>query len=63
VDGQELWQEGREGEDRVMSATRKPELGNATWRPEEGHLAPEVKTANEIACDYIWDKLCPTLFL
>jgi hypothetical protein len=36
-----------------MSATEKPELGTVTWRPEEGHLAPDVKTANEITCDYV----------
>jgi hypothetical protein len=28
-------------------------------RPEKGHLAPEVKEANEIAYDYVWDKLYP----
>jgi hypothetical protein len=27
-------------------------------RPEKGHLAPEVKMANEIVCDHVWDKLC-----
>jgi hypothetical protein len=27
-----------------------------------GHLAPEVKAANEIACDYVWDKLYPPPF-
>jgi hypothetical protein len=37
----------------------KTRVGNVTWRPEEGHLAPEVKTANEITCDYVWDKLYP----
>jgi hypothetical protein len=52
-----MWQEGREGEERLMSATGKLELGSVTWRPEEGHLAPEVKTANEIMWDYVWDKL------
>jgi predicted membrane protein len=26
-------------------------------RPEKGHLTPEVKMANEIACDHVWDKL------
>jgi hypothetical protein len=31
-------------------------------RPEKGHLAPEVKMANEIICDDVWDKLYP-LFL
>jgi hypothetical protein len=38
----------------IMSATVKVklELGNVTWRPEKGHLAPEVKVANEITCDY-----------
>jgi hypothetical protein len=46
-----MWQEGREGEGRSMSATGKPELGNVTWRLEEGHLTPEVKTDNEITCD------------
>jgi hypothetical protein len=32
-------------------------LGNVTWRLEKGHLTPEVKTANEITCDYVWNKL------
>jgi hypothetical protein len=27
-------------------------LGYVTWRPEESHLAPEVKTANERICDF-----------
>jgi hypothetical protein len=47
-----------------MNATvkGKPELGNVTWRPEEGHLTPEVKTANEITYDYVWDKLYPLNF-
>jgi hypothetical protein len=31
-------------------------------RPEKGHLAPEVKETNEIACDYVWDKLLPIPF-
>jgi hypothetical protein len=26
-------------------------------RPEKGHLAPEVKTANEIICEHVGDKL------
>jgi hypothetical protein len=29
-------------------------------KPEKGHLAPEVKVANEIACDHVWDKLYPS---
>jgi hypothetical protein len=48
-----VWEEGREREERVVSAIGKPQLGNVTWRPEEGHLTPEVKTANEITCDYV----------
>jgi hypothetical protein len=40
----------------------KPELGNVTWRPEEGHLTPEVKVANEMTCDYAWDKPYPPHF-
>jgi hypothetical protein len=36
----------------------KLELGNVTWRPEEGHFTPEVKTASVIITrDYVWDKL------
>jgi hypothetical protein len=57
-----VWQEGREGEERLMSATinkGKLELGNVTWRPEEGHPTLDVKTANEITFDYVWDKLYP----
>jgi hypothetical protein len=55
-----MWQEGRKWEERLTSATvnkGKPKLGNVTWRPEEGHLTPEVKTASKITCDYEWDKL------
>jgi hypothetical protein len=45
----------RKGDDECYSKTKEnPELGNVTWRPEEGHLAPEVKTANEIVCDKLY---------
>jgi hypothetical protein len=58
-----LWQEGREGEERLMSAAvkqkKKPELGNVTWRPKKGHLDAELRVANEMTCDYVWDKLHP----
>jgi hypothetical protein len=26
-------------------------------RPGKGHLAPEVKMANGIVCDHVWEKL------
>jgi hypothetical protein len=61
-----MWQEGREREERLMSATvkqRKPELRNVTWRPEECILSPEVKTANEITCDYHGTSPYPSPFL
>jgi hypothetical protein len=48
---------GRQGEGREINECYSKTKEN--WRPEEGHLAPEVKTANEIACDYVWDKLLP----
>jgi hypothetical protein len=60
-----MWQEVREGERRSIIATgkqRKTGVGNVTWRPEEGHLTPEVNVANEIICDYVWDKLYPPHF-
>jgi hypothetical protein len=44
-----MWQEGREGEERLVSATviqRKTGVG-------ECYLAPEVKRTNEITCDYV----------
>jgi hypothetical protein len=28
-------------------------------RPEKGLLTPEIKMANEIAGDHVWDKLYP----
>jgi hypothetical protein len=28
-------------------------------RPEKAHLTPEVKIANEIICDHVWDKMYP----
>jgi hypothetical protein len=52
---------GRQGGGREInkcySETKKKQLGNVTWRPGKGHLAPEVKAANEIICDYVWDKM------
>jgi hypothetical protein len=60
----DLWQEGKEGEEGLMSATvkqRKTRLVNVAWRSEKGHLSPEVKTANEITCDFVWNKLYPAL--
>jgi hypothetical protein len=35
----------------------KPELRNVTWTSEKDLLAPDVKAANEIICDYVWDEL------
>jgi hypothetical protein len=61
----ELIVAGRQvGGREIMSATVKQK--NQIWgmlpgvRPEKGHLAPEVKVASEIACDHVWDKLCPS---
>jgi hypothetical protein len=28
-------------------------------KPEKGHLTPEVKIANKIVHDHVWDKLYP----
>jgi hypothetical protein len=39
----------------------KLELGNVTWRPEKGHLPPQVRAAKEMTCDYVWDKLYPPI--
>jgi hypothetical protein len=56
---------GRQGgEGRLMSATvkqRKTGVEDVTRRPEEGHLIPDVKAANEMTCDYVWDKLYPPI--
>jgi hypothetical protein len=30
-------------------------------RPEKGHLTLEIKVANEIICDHVWDKLYPPI--
>jgi hypothetical protein len=38
---------------RATVKQRKTRVGNVTWRPEKGHLPPEVKAANEITCDYV----------
>jgi hypothetical protein len=48
---------GRGKREYYSKTKEKPELGNVTWRPEEGHLTLEVKTVNEITSDYVWDKL------
>jgi hypothetical protein len=61
-----VWQEGREAEERFMSATvkqRKTGVGECYPETRGGHLASEVKTANEIICHYVWEKLYPTPFL
>jgi hypothetical protein len=31
----------------------KLEFRNFAWRPEKGHLIPEVKKDNELTCDYV----------
>jgi hypothetical protein len=49
------------GDNDCYSETKK----NQNWRmlsgerPEKGHLIPEVKAANEMAWDNIWDTLSP----
>jgi hypothetical protein len=50
---------GREINECYSETKDKLKLGKVTWRAEKGHLAPEVKTANEITCNYVWDKLYP----
>jgi hypothetical protein len=52
--------EGREGEERLMSATvkqRKTGVGKCCLRPKKDHFTP----ANEIACGFVWDKLYPPI--
>jgi hypothetical protein len=48
-----------------MSATvkqRKTRVGECHLETREGSPHPEVKVANEIACDYVRDKLyCPSI--
>jgi hypothetical protein len=46
-----------------MSATvkqRKTGVEECYLESKEYHLAPEVRAANEITRDYVWDKLYPT---
>jgi hypothetical protein len=46
-----------------MSATvkqRKTRVGECYLETRKSHLAPEVKAANEISCDYVWDNLYST---
>jgi hypothetical protein len=31
-------------------------------RSEKGHLSQEVKMANEIVCDHVWDKVYPHFY-
>jgi hypothetical protein len=66
-----MWQEVREGEREVMrdneyiSETKQTKNGFEEChvapgvRQEKGHHTPEVRIANEIVCDHIWDKLYP----
>jgi hypothetical protein len=50
-------------EERLISATvkqRKTGVGECYLETRgQCHLAPGVKTYNEITCDYVWDKLYP----
>jgi hypothetical protein len=49
---------GRQGGKReINECYRKTELGNVIWRPEKGHLTPEVRADNKMTCDYVWDKV------
>jgi hypothetical protein len=53
-----------EGYNEIMSATGKKNKFEEYQvapgpRPEKGNLAPEVKIANEIICDHVWEKLYP----
>jgi hypothetical protein len=35
-------------------------MSSSTWDDiEKDYLAPEIKIANEIICDHVWDKLYP----
>jgi hypothetical protein len=58
---------GRQGGGRetneCYSETKKNWNWGITWRPEKCHLAPEVKTSNEMTCDYVWDQLYPDISL
>jgi hypothetical protein len=45
--------QGGGGEIMSVTVKQRKTLGNVTWRPKKGHLAPEVKAANEIICDYV----------
>jgi hypothetical protein len=56
-----VWGAGKKGDKECYSETKKKQSWGmlSKVRPQKGHLAPEVKVANEIACDYVWDKLYP----
>jgi hypothetical protein len=66
--GREIMRDN-EGDNEYNSETNKQKNGFEECqvapggRPEKGHLAPEVKMANEIARDHVWDKLDPPPFL
>jgi hypothetical protein len=50
--------------ERLMSATvkqRKTGAGECNLETRGGSPCPEVKAANEITCDYVWDKLYPPI--
>jgi hypothetical protein len=55
-----LWKAGRE----IMSTTvkqtnKKTQSWGSYLETRDGSPRPEVKTANEITRDYVWDKLYP----
>jgi hypothetical protein len=50
--------------ERIMSATvkQKTDLSMSPGATlEKDHLTPEVKIANEIICDHVWNKLLPPI--
>jgi hypothetical protein len=60
-----MWQEGREEEGRLVSATvkqRKTRVVECYLESEKGYLTPEVRAANEMICDYVWEKMLPSHF-
>jgi hypothetical protein len=54
----------QKGEEKLMSAIvkqRKTGVGECYLEARERSPRTEVNTANEITCDYVWDKMYPLI--
>jgi hypothetical protein len=53
-------QRGGKGDNECYSETKKNQIWGMLTGVRPVLITPEIKTANEIACDRVWNKLYPS---